>query len=267
MADRLNSPWRELATAIFAPPAEGKLYGLLDYDVSEALRFLEARRGQKPHLTITHLVVASLGRALARDVPELNCFVRRGRVVARPRVDVMLAAKLVTEQGVAALVIRDADRKPLAEIAREVQDRASSERRGERSATNQTGRGLARVPWPLRRPLVRGLAIAVHEFGLELPRLGLTGQSFGSVLLTNIGSFGLSSGMLALMPIARLPVAIAMGRVEDKPVVRDGAVVVRPMLPVTGTFDHRLVDGEQIGRLASAVGRYLEKPELLESEP
>jgi pyruvate/2-oxoglutarate dehydrogenase complex dihydrolipoamide acyltransferase (E2) component len=37
------------------------------------------------------------------------------------------------------------------------------------------------------------------------------------------------------------------------------------MLPIAGTFDHRIVDGSQGGKLAKAVSKYLEQPELLEN--
>jgi pyruvate dehydrogenase E2 component (dihydrolipoamide acetyltransferase) len=72
--------------------------------------------------------------------------------------------------------------------------------------------------------------------------------------------------MVALFPPARLPAAVAMGKMEEKPVVRDGKIVIRTILPVTGTFDHRIVDGEQAGKLVRAVTRYLENPELVDAK-
>ena len=75
-------------------------------------------------------------------------------------------------------------------------------------------------------PQAATLAHAVTEFGLEVPRIGLRRDSFGSTLLSNIGVFGLDTAMLALLPIARIPVAIAMARIQDKAVVRDGQFVV-----------------------------------------
>lgn len=264
MADRYNTAWRELATALYAPPAEGKIYGTLDLDVGEALRFLEARRAEGVPLTITHLMVAALGRALAEDVPELNCFVRRGRVVPRSRVDVALAAQSAAGQGVGVIRVRDAHRLGLAEIAERVRGEAGRHRAGDESRINRSRHALRRIPWPLRRPAVRALSWCVNELGLEVRSLGVSGDVFGSILLSNLGTFGLGTAMLALFPAARLPAAVAMGRVEERAVVRGGEIVIRPVLPVTGTFDHRLVDGEQAGKLAASVARSLAKPELLD---
>lgn len=263
MRDRYNTPWRELATALYAPPAEGKIYGSIEVDVTEALAFIARQREAGVPLTLTHLVTAALARALAYDVPELNCYVRRGRVVPRPHTDVCVAAKLDGGRSLAAIRVRDPHLKPLAELAREIRADVAHHRSGEESRTNRNKYGLSRIPWPFRRPVVRLLTSVVNGLGWELPGLGLTHDAFGSILLSNIGTFGLESGLLALFPAARLPAVVAMGRVQDKPVARNGAVVVRSMLTLTGTFDHRLVDGEQAGKLAASVRRSIEKPERL----
>lgn len=268
MRDRYNTPWRELATALYAPPAEGKIYGSIEIDVTEALGFLARQREAGVPLTLTHLMTASLARALAYDVPELNCFVRRGKVVPRAHADVCVSARVEDGRSLAMIRVRDAHRKPLAELAREIRGDVARHRAGEESRTNRNKVGLSRIPWPLRRPAVRLLSWLVGGLGLELRSLGLASDAFGSILLSNIGTFGLTSGMLALFPAARLPAAVAMGAVQERPVVRDGAVVVRSLLTLTATFDHRLVDGEQAGKLAASVTRLMEKPErLLEPVP
>jgi len=56
---------------------------------------------------------------------------------------------------------------------------------------------------------------------------------------------------------------VTMGRVMEKPVVIDGKICIRSMLPLTGTFDHRIVDGAQAGILANCAIRRLQDPEEL----
>src|SRR6266852_203278 len=75
---------------------------------------------------------------------------------------------------------------------------------------------------------------------LSLPEL--SGSTF---TLNNVGSFGGSSGT----PIINHPeVAIlAVGKLQDKAVVQQGAVIVRPMMPLALSFDHRLIDGAMAG--------------------
>ena len=56
---------------------------------------------------------------------------------------------------------------------------------------------------------------------------------------------------------------LAGGTMAKTPVVVDGAVEVRPILKLSGTFDHRAVDGAQGARYLATVKELLENPEKL----
>lgn len=66
-------------------------------------------------------------------------------------------------------------------------------------------------------------------------------------------------------PVLNLPNAMLIGPSTsiEKPVVVDGQVVPRMLLPVSATFDHRILDGDPAVRFMSAVHDALENPELL----
>jgi len=83
----------------------------------------------------------------------------------------------------------------------------------------------------------------------------LKGSSF---TITNYGSFG---GTYAT-PIINYPdVAIlGTGRVAERPWVKDGAIAIRKVLPLSLTFDHRVIDGADGARFLNKVKGYLEDP-------
>jgi pyruvate dehydrogenase E2 component (dihydrolipoamide acetyltransferase) len=83
----------------------------------------------------------------------------------------------------------------------------------------------------------------------------------GTFTITNVGPLGGT----ALIPAINYPeVAIlGMGRVQEKPVVRDGEIVIRKMLPLTLSFDHRVADGADAARFVSEMVRELSDPNLL----
>ena len=56
---------------------------------------------------------------------------------------------------------------------------------------------------------------------------------------------------------------LGVGRIEEKPVVRDGKVVIRRILPVSLSFDHRVVDGAEAARFLQTVIARLEDPDLI----
>ena len=265
--DQFNTPWRVTAAAIYTTPTDSRVYGTLDIDVTDACRFLERKRQDGTKITMTHLATAVLARAVAFDVPEMNAFVRRGAVVGRKRLDVMVPVSVGGDSGVTPAIIRDAHARTVTSIASEIRKKATSGRAGNETRAAQNKYLLNRVPWPLRRPVFRLLKWITVDLGFELRTLGLSAHSFGSFVVSDIGTFGLNTGMTALMPAAKVPAVIVLGKVEQKPVVRDGEVVIRTVLPLTGTFDHRIVDGMQIGKLARGIKRNFRKVEWLDELP
>ena len=83
----------------------------------------------------------------------------------------------------------------------------------------------------------------------------------GTFTITNIGALGGT----AAIPIINYPeVAIlAVARARLEPVVRQGQIVPRLLLPLTLTFDHRVADGADGARFATEIVSRLEAPERL----
>ncbi|MCJ7592401.1 MAG: 2-oxo acid dehydrogenase subunit E2 [Woeseiaceae bacterium] len=265
--DQFNTPWRVTAAAIYTTPTDSRVYGTLDIDVTDAKRFLDEKRSTGVKITMTHLATAVLARAIAFDVPEMNCFIRRGSIVGRERIDVMVPVAIGGGEGVSAILIKDAHARTVTSIADEIRLRAEESRAGTESKTSQNKYLLNRIPWPLRRPAFRFLKWITVDMGYEIKPLGLSADSFGSFVVSDIGSFGLNTGMTSLMPAAKVPAVIVLGKIEDKAVVRNGQIEIRTILPLTGTFDHRIVDGLQIGKLARGIKRNFRKPEWLDEVP
>jgi pyruvate dehydrogenase E2 component (dihydrolipoamide acetyltransferase) len=264
--DQFNTPWRVTSAAIYTTPTDSRVYGTLDIDVTDARRFMQRKREAGEKITMVHLAVAVLARVVAFDVPELNCFIRRGGVVGRERLDVMVPVAMGGE-GVTSVIIEDAHARTVTSIAEEISAKAQKARTGDETKAAQNKYLLNRIPWPLRRPAFRLLKWITVDMGFEIDALGLSANSFGSFVVSDIGSHGLNTGMTALMPAAKVPAVIVLGKIEDKPIVKNGEIVIRTMLPLTGTFDHRIVDGAQIGKLARGIKRNFRKPEWLDEVP
>ena len=83
----------------------------------------------------------------------------------------------------------------------------------------------------------------------------------GTFTITNLGSIG---GTF-FTPIINYPEAaiLGIGKIAEKPVVRDGKIVVRRIMPLSLTYDHRLIDGAQAAAFLNAVISYLENPKQL----
>ncbi len=98
MSDRFNTPWRVTSAAIYTTPTDSRVYGTLDIDVTDAKRFIDLKREEGIKLTMVHMTTAVLARAMAFEVPEMNCFIRRGAVVGRKFLDVMVPVQVGATQ-------------------------------------------------------------------------------------------------------------------------------------------------------------------------
>lgn len=83
----------------------------------------------------------------------------------------------------------------------------------------------------------------------------------GTFTITNVGMFGIDS----FSPIINQPEVAILGvnRIVDKPVVIDGQIVIRPMLNLSLSADHRLVDGAMAAKFLARVKELIENPYLL----
>jgi 2-oxoglutarate dehydrogenase E2 component (dihydrolipoamide succinyltransferase) len=91
--------------------------------------------------------------------------------------------------------------------------------------------------------------------------LSLSELQGGTFTITNGGVYG----SLLSTPILNAPQVgiLGMHKVEERPIARDGEVVIRPMMYVALSYDHRIVDGSEAVRFLVRVKELLEDPETL----
>jgi 2-oxoglutarate dehydrogenase E2 component (dihydrolipoamide succinyltransferase) len=90
-------------------------------------------------------------------------------------------------------------------------------------------------------------------------KLGIADMQGGTFTITNGGVFG----SLLSTPILNAPQSAILGmhRIEERPVVRGGQVVARPMMYLALSYDHRIVDGKEAVAFLVRVKECLEEPQ------
>lgn len=158
--------------------------------------------------------------AALRRFPNMNAEIQGDDVLYKHYYDIGMAVS--TETGLVVPVVRDADRKSLAEIEADI------------------------------------IRLRDRALNKELTMEDLAGGTF---TITNGGVFG----SLFSTPILNAPQVgiLGMHQVKDRPVAVDGQVVIRPMMYVALSYDHRLVDGSDAVRFLVTVKELIEDPERL----
>jgi 2-oxoglutarate dehydrogenase E2 component (dihydrolipoamide succinyltransferase) len=110
---------------------------------------------------------------------------------------------------------------------------------------------------------VAGIEKSISDFGKRARdgKLAIDEMQGGTFTITNGGIYG----SLMSTPILNAPQSgiLGMHRIEDRPVVRNGQVVVRPMMYLALSYDHRIVDGKEAVTFLVRVKEALEDPARL----
>ncbi len=127
------------------------------------------------------------------------------------------------------------------------------------------------APNGLVTPVVRGaddmsfaqIEKAIAEYGKRARDGGLTLEDLkgGTFTISNGGVFG----SLMSTPIINPPQSAVLGlhRIEDRPVVRGGQIVIRPMMYLALSYDHRLIDGREAVTALKIIKEAIEDPTRL----
>jgi pyruvate dehydrogenase E2 component (dihydrolipoyllysine-residue acetyltransferase) len=184
-------------------------------------RLMADAETQSVKLTFLPFVVKATVAALKKH-PMLNATLDEStnELVLRKYFHIGIATQ--TEAGLVVVVVRDADRKSILEIAREIDHLATEARAGRAKLED------------------------------------LQGSTF------TITSPGTKGGFFAT-PIINFPEVAILGvhRMRERPVVKNGQIVVADVLLLSLSFDHRIVDGMVGAAFAYEIIGYLERPERL----
>jgi pyruvate dehydrogenase E2 component (dihydrolipoamide acetyltransferase) len=187
-------------------------------DVTDLEAFRQARKAERPKLTVTAFALKAAAIVL-KQFPQFNASLdlSAGELVLKRYYHIGVAVD--TERGLLVPVIRDVDKKSVAELAGELGEAA------------------------------------------ERAREGKADMQGGTFTITNLGGFG-GTGFT---PIVNYPEVAILGlsRARWEPVVRDGQVTPRVMLPLSLSYDHRVIDGAAAARFTRRLGELLEDPLLM----
>ncbi len=158
--------------------------------------------------------------AALKEIPNVNAEIDGEDIIYKNYYDIGIAVG--TDRGLVVPVVRDADRKSMAEIEAEIGDLGAKARDGH-----------------LKLEDLQGATFTISNGGV-----------YGSLMST---------------PILNAPQSgiLGMHKIQERPVVIDKQVVVRPMMYLALSYDHRIVDGKEAVTFLVRVKEGLEDPERM----
>ncbi len=205
-----------------------QLTAMGEIDMTELIKrrnaLVEQEEAIGARITYTDIFVLAIAKAL-KENPIINSSLIENEIKIWEDINIGVAVALEEggEGGLIVPVVRNADQKSLLEINREVRALVEKARVGKLMPDDVSG---------------------------------------GTFTLTNLGAFGGGWGFGT--PIINQPQSaiLGTGAITDRPVVREGQIVIRPIMTCSFTFDHRVVDGAPAGIFMAQVTQLLENPDL-----
>ncbi|MFH2009292.1 MAG: 2-oxo acid dehydrogenase subunit E2 [bacterium] len=259
------SLFRKIAIGTWRTAYDPSVYGSMELRMDRAMDYIDRfRQATGVHLTVTHMLARAVGEVL-HQTPDANAILRFNRVYLRKQVGVFMQVVMMDEGSdkidLSGVTVYDVPEKTLSEIASEVQEKVDKVRQHKDPALEKT-RGMFRfIPYFMLNWFLRVISFLTYTLNLNLKFLGVPKDPFGSVMITNIGSLGLETAYVPLVPYSRVPILLATGEVRDTPVVEDGEIVIRKVMKVNATFDHRFIDGFHAAAMSRILKRWMEDPD------
>jgi pyruvate/2-oxoglutarate dehydrogenase complex dihydrolipoamide acyltransferase (E2) component len=215
-------------------------------DMTGVVDHRAAARSRGVRYSVVSYVLLAAGRVLA-DHPEANAAVRgkiAPRVARYPVVNGKLAldATLRGHRVVLAAVLKDLDRATLDDVQRHVDHLRGGD--PDRMPEFAGARALDRLPWPLGTLVFRAASSPLRN----------RASAVGTFAVTSLGHRAVDD----FYSVGGTTVTLGIGRIADRPVVRNGRVAVAPQLYLSLTFDHRVIDGAEAADVLTEIKDGLE---------
>jgi pyruvate/2-oxoglutarate dehydrogenase complex dihydrolipoamide acyltransferase (E2) component len=257
-----TSSWRKIALGTWRVMGDPSVYGTIDLDATHAVQYMNAvhqKSGQR--ITLSHFMGKAIATTMERH-PDMNCIIRFGKFYPRKTIDIFFqVANDAAGKDLSGLVIRNANQKSIVQISREMEQDIHSIRKMGDPEFRRMKSTMGLIPGFLVGKLMDFVSFLTYTLNVWTPLLGSPRDPFGGVMITNIGSLGLETALAPLVPYSRVPCIIVLGALKEKPIVREGQIVIAPMLTLSVTFDHRLVDGVHGSHMAQTLKKIFAQPE------
>jgi len=252
-----------MAAQMWPRPDQPIVYGSVEIDMCKALDYIKQYSEKHGvHVTVTHLVIAILARYL-KKYPEANVKCEAGKFYQRKDIDIFVLVSIPgKKEDLGGVILRNCDEMSLADIAYRLRDKATDVKHGKDETYGKSRSMFAKYPPWVTKIIVRFADFYLNRMNRDLSGQGMPRDPFGSAMVTSVGMFGVEEGYGPIIPLSRIPIFIVVTEVRDRPWVEDGKVVVRPIMKLMVTLDHRVMDGFKGGQLSAELKR-IQDPEKI----
>ncbi len=236
-------PYRIMMQYIMPTRTESIVYYDLDVNAEKLLQYIEKAR-EHFHVDVTHCLVGAAAVGFFFSF-EMNRFVVGRRLYQRKDcwITFSMKRKKLSKKAKLAAVKKKIDPKlTFRQLCEEIQSEIEYQRSGKPTYHDKEYNILSRIPRPL---LNFGVAFLrwLDYYNLLPASFIDPDPMYTSLFIANLGSLKMNTAYHHLYEWGTCPLFLMAGKIEERPVVRDGEIKIEKILPVRFAYDERIDDG------------------------
>jgi 2-oxoacid dehydrogenases acyltransferase (catalytic domain) len=251
------SPWRKLSLSSWRPTGDSSCYCLEDIEVAALLTY-----AQEQQVNFHTILIKAIGATIALQ-PKINATVRFGKIYARKDISIFVhnVPKTVPDD-LDGMLYLEPQTKSLSEINSEYKQKLLASHRGN-SEFAPSKKILKLLPAFCTKSIMNLFSFFAYKLNTNISIFEMPQNAFGSVMLTSVGSLGITQALCPIAPYTCVPMVISVGKVRDIVVAEAQEMTIKTIISFGFTFDHRIMDGIHFAAFFETLKQFILNPKTL----
>lgn len=251
------TPWRKISLGSWKPKGDSSIYAIEEIEVTSAIEFCKEK-----NISLHCFVIKALSITLEKH-PQINSVIRFGKIFRRKEISVFShALPNIEYDDLSGVKIKEGHIKNIENINKEFHSELKKVQNGT-DLYVKPKKGFKFVPALCSKIVLDFLSYIMYSLNIHFNFFPSLKDPFGSIMLTNIGSLGISKALCPIAPYTRIPMVVSMGCIELKPWIKNDNIIKAKIISFGFTFDHRIMDGVHYGLFSKTFKRFFTNPKMI----
>ncbi len=254
------TPWRKVSLASWKPTGDSSTYCLEDIIVDDLVAYCDQKE-----INIYTFFIKAISNTIDKH-PKINSTIRWGKIFQREDISVFFHTIVDAEtDDLSGILIENGQQRAISELNTEFLQKTALAKQGTNNYT-ASKKVIGALPSFLTKFVTRMYSFFAYTLNWNWSIFKSPPNAYGSVMLTAVGSLGLSKALCPISPYTKVPMVISTGKIEAKPVVIDNAIKIHQVITFGFTFDHRILDGIHFSEFFNCLKQTLTQPNSIDNE-
>lgn len=257
---RKITPWRKVSLASWRPTGDSSTYCLEEIVMDDVKEYCSTNK-----INLNSFLIKVLSNTIERH-PKINSTVRFWNIRERDEISIFFhTAKDAETDDLSGILIEEGHNKRIQDLNQEFIEKIEDYRKGN-TTHDQSKKIVGILPGIFSKPLMDLYSFIVYTLNQNMAVFKSPKNAFGSIMLTAVGSLGISKAICPIAPYTKVPMVVSFGKIEKRPTVVNDELAIKQLCTFGFTFDHRIMDGIHFADFLNCFKAFMAQPQTLENE-